>query len=568
MKKSHVRNLDQALLSLFLAAFCAVSAQAETGAEKAEESSSTPKETSSTPATEPSITSGKTEVDATKSTAHKLFMWKATKGHQSVYLLGTIHVARPEFYPLPPQIDTAMNVSDALIVELALDRIDKGELQKLVHDQAAYPPGDCLEKHLTQKTKDALNSYLTWAGESMAMYNDYRPWMVIILLEAGALKREGFGGDLGIDQYLLNKAKKSGKTVLELETSASQIKVLSSSSDADQDKMLLLSLTNLKKLSENIQLYENSWKSGDVATFTKIFEESSKNDALESFQKELIDKRNIAMAAKLDELTKGKNSVLVAVGAAHLTGSYGLPALLKVKGYDVEQVSGNGPMPMMPAVAGRPNKLQALFYPEGLFSVALPGTPSVKYANIAGMRSVDYTYPEFSGVYQVSYVVFPQAIDSPVIQNKMYDAIAADLVKKTKGTLVRSYATTQQGHPARQIDIKTGASTTVGSKPQSVMMRLKLIASGKRFYIIGGTGTAAWLSSPAVNNFINSLSIRSEQTALQKHHQQVQKSKSDDFQRDFEARRKEFDRKFAESRSNTRKSFEGARAQHERMWGK
>lgn len=567
MHTRRVRNLDQVLLSLFLASFCAVSAQADTGVEKAAESSAMPAENAVEPTTTTESSSAASEDGAVKSPQHKLFMWKATKGNQSVYFLGTIHVARPEFYPLPAQIDTAMNVSDTLIVELALDRIDKTDLQKLVHNQAAYPPGDCLEKHLSQKTKDALNSYLAWAGESMAMYNDYRPWMVKILLESAALKREGFGGDLGIDQYLLNKAKKRGKKVLELETSASQVKVLSSSSDEDQDKMLLLSLTGLKKLSETIQLYEKAWKTGDEAIFNKAVEESAKNDNLESFRKELIDKRNIAMAAKLDELTKGQNNVVVAVGAAHLIGSYGLPALMKAKGYEVEQVAATGPMAAMPSVSGRANKMQTLFYPEGLFSVSLPGNPSVKYANVAGMRSVDYTYPEFSGIYQVSYLVFPQAINSPAIQNKMYDAIAADLVKKTKGTLIRSYSTTQQGRPAKQIDIKTGTTTAVGSKPQSVMMRLKLVAAGKRFYIIGGTGTAAWLSSPAVNNFINSLSIRGETTAMQRQ-QQSQKSKSDDFHRDFEARRKEFDRKFAESQSNARKSFEGARAQHERMWGK
>jgi uncharacterized protein YbaP (TraB family) len=510
---------------------------------------------------------------------NRMFMWKATRGSQTIYLLGTIHIARPEFYPLPVPIETALNQADSLIVELATDRLDKNDLQKLVQGSATYSAGDSLEKHLSPETKEALNSYLAWSGESLAMYNDYKPWLVQLLLESAALRREGFAADLGIDQHLLGKAKKKGKKVLELETAGSQLKALSSATDAQQDRLLLMSLRGLKKLSERIQQFEKAWRSGDDEAMLKATKVDAKSDGLDEFYNEVIQKRNVSMMEKLYELAQGQSTVLCAVGAAHLVGEQGIPALIKSKGFSVEQVTTDAAVAAMPTISGRARKLQNLFYPEGMFSVALPGNPNVKYVDVAGLRCVDYTYPEFAGLYQVSYIVLPREINAAV-QTKMYDAVAADLVKKSHGTLIRNYATTQQGRPARQVDIKTIVTQKVGMKPQAVLMRLKMVAAGKRFYMIGGTGTAAWLSSPAVVDFMNSLSIRGESQTATSPYSLTQKSSSlmnrsqslskssEDFHRDFAARRKEFDQKFAVSRSNARKSFEGARAAHERDWGR
>src|SRR6478672_7160250 len=44
-------------------------------------------------------------------------MWKATSATNTVYLLGSIHLASPDMYPLPAQIEAAFRNSAVLIVE-------------------------------------------------------------------------------------------------------------------------------------------------------------------------------------------------------------------------------------------------------------------------------------------------------------------------------------------------------------------------------------------------------------------------------------------------------------------
>lgn len=506
---------------------------------------------------------------ATVPAGHKVFLYKATKGEQVVYLLGTIHVARPQFYPLPPAMDVALKQSDALVVEVALDRIDKKQLLQMLKGQAAYAQGDNLSKHLSASTRKLLDAYLAWAGESLEMYQEYRPWMVQTLLESQAMRREGYACELGIDRYLLKKAKEQGKPVQELETAASQLKVLSSAPEADQEKLFALSLSQLKDVSTKVRELERVWRNGDEPGLNAALKAGDSGEPeLKAFYDAVLEKRNASMTAKLCELMAGKKTMLVAVGAGHLVGDRGIPALLKGKGFTVDQVTAESMSPTAtPTFSARARKLQTLYYPEGLFSVSLPGNPDLKYQDMAGLRCVDYTYPEFSGMYQVSYLILPNAVN-PAVGNKMYDAVVAELVKKTKGTLVSQYAITLPGgYAGRQIEIKTPATTGVGAKPQPVMLRLKLSLVGKRFYMIGGTGTSAWLNSPAVDSFMSSLAIRKEVSPAELARRAQQKS--DAFHTDFDARRQDFDRRFAESQSRARRSFEGARADHERsMYGR
>ena len=47
--------------------------------------------------------------------APKHFLWRVTGSKGVVYLLGTIHVGKADFYPLPPIIEDSFKKADRLI---------------------------------------------------------------------------------------------------------------------------------------------------------------------------------------------------------------------------------------------------------------------------------------------------------------------------------------------------------------------------------------------------------------------------------------------------------------------
>ena len=58
----------------------------------------------------------------------------------------------------------------------------------------------------------------------------------------------------------------------------------------------------------------------------------------EAVQEKLIDERNVEMTKKIEEFLAKKDPVFVVVGAAHLVGPDGLLAILKSKGYTLDQM--------------------------------------------------------------------------------------------------------------------------------------------------------------------------------------------------------------------------------------
>jgi uncharacterized protein YbaP (TraB family) len=59
---------------------------------------------------------------------------------------------------------------------------------------------------------------------------------------------------------------------------------------------------------------------------------------LPSFRGRLIDDRNRNWIPKIEQLLRGRDTSFVVVGAAHMGGPNGLLALLKQRGYPIEQL--------------------------------------------------------------------------------------------------------------------------------------------------------------------------------------------------------------------------------------
>ncbi len=276
----------------------------------------------------------------------KLFFWKATKGTDVVYLLGTIHAAPPSLYPLPKEIESAFNDSKCLIVEVDISKrkVDPAKLHQLVETSGKYAPPDKLSKHLSPSTKRVFDAYLSWAGESWAMYDQYKPWYAREMITASVPRRGDLSKlrkGLGIDLHFLEKALARKTPVAEFETVEFQLALDSKLAPDVQDKLLQVSLLEMKDTDTFMATIFDAWKSGDTAKMERTAVHNSvDNPELIPFTMALLNNRNIGMAAKIEPFLKTKGSPLfVAVGSAHMVGETGLPNLLKKQGFEVEQLT-------------------------------------------------------------------------------------------------------------------------------------------------------------------------------------------------------------------------------------
>jgi uncharacterized protein YbaP (TraB family) len=99
----------------------------------------------------------------------KLFMWKATGPSGTAYLLGSIHMVRPDIYPLPEEIENDFRASDRLVVEINALNVDPHYLRE-VRKRGHYSSGDALENHISKQTKAAFDDFMHTAGSAAPAY--------------------------------------------------------------------------------------------------------------------------------------------------------------------------------------------------------------------------------------------------------------------------------------------------------------------------------------------------------------------------------------------------------------
>ena len=271
------------------------------------------------------------------SQSQKSFLWKVQSKTNTVYVLGSIHFARKDIYPLNQKIENAFDQSDFLVVEANVNDIKKIDIQKLM-EQAVYPDNDTLEKHISPETLESLKKETGGLGIPFELLNKQKPWFLAMTLVALESIKLGLDPNLGIDKYFLSKAE-GKKKMLELESVDEQISLLSGFSDKDQELFLIYTLKDLHIMEQEVNQLTQAWISGDTKSMESLLTKSlSEDKTLSAIFEKLIFERNRRMVSKIEDFLRTKGTYFVIVGAGHLVGSQGIIELLRGKGYLLEQL--------------------------------------------------------------------------------------------------------------------------------------------------------------------------------------------------------------------------------------
>lgn len=269
----------------------------------------------------------------------KSILYKVNSNSNTVYILGSIHLAKPELYPLNGEIDKAYNKSNILVVEVDAETPEaQMNMQMAMLQLGIYPNNKSLKTELHPKTYKQLQEYATKAGISLEILNQMRPWVVMLQLSVVEMLRLGYSPELGIDKHFIDKAKKDKKTLLALESIDEQMALLSKDDKEYQDKLLRYTMESMHEIEPMLESMFRSWKKGDAKNIEKMFLQSMQDDKeLHEIYDELITKRNKKMTKKILNYLKEDKNYFVVVGAGHVVGRGGIVDLLQKRGYKVLQ---------------------------------------------------------------------------------------------------------------------------------------------------------------------------------------------------------------------------------------
>jgi uncharacterized protein YbaP (TraB family) len=265
-----------------------------------------------------------------------VFLWRAELGPSTLYLLGSVHVARAGLYPLDQRIEAAFKRSNVLVLELSLDAAAQyGAAQRML-ELGRLPPGVRLADVLQPETWQLLVRTQEQHGISLLGLRGLRPWFVALAVTTQALERAGFSAENGIDEHF-RRAAEGHKRIEALETVEEQLRLFTELSPEAQEHMLRETLEEIEHYGEQLDAAFDAWSSGSARALDELLIGPMRQEYPALFAQLFVD-RNRRMTDKLLSLTKTPGQYFMVVGAGHLVGSGGIVDLLRARGIVTTQL--------------------------------------------------------------------------------------------------------------------------------------------------------------------------------------------------------------------------------------
>jgi uncharacterized protein YbaP (TraB family) len=265
-------------------------------------------------------------------------LWRVTSPTAEIYLFGTLHALQPGDRWRTPAYDAAYAAARKVWFEADLGTADPATVG-LILSRYGVDPARGLSQKLGPADLKALR------GEAdMARIEHLRPWAAALMLSMRPVLAKGAKVEAGADMAVTRQARAGGKEIAVFETLEDQARMFSSLPEPAEVQYLAdvirqrhggVRPTSARPSAASL---EAQWLAGDLARLGPGLVGELAHDNPDLYDA-LLKQRNLAWAAKLtDELDGGFGVELVNVGALHMVGPDGLPALMKARGFKVERV--------------------------------------------------------------------------------------------------------------------------------------------------------------------------------------------------------------------------------------
>ncbi|MDL2226332.1 TraB/GumN family protein [Deltaproteobacteria bacterium OttesenSCG-928-M10] len=267
--------------------------------------------------------------------AERHFLWRITPPEgRPAYILGSIHLADRDLYPLSPAIEQAFAESAILAVELNTDEMSGAAIDSFITERGLSDDPKPLPQRLSEETRAALEKSGFYSWEM----SRFQPWLAALVIQVEVLEQHGFVSQYGLDRHFINQAGQREMKVLELESLEEQLGLLADMSAEEADLFLRATIVELEEMPKTIRAFLQSWREGDAAAFSDLFfKEYDTYPELLPLLDKIIFQRNQTMADRISRLPQDDGPLFVVIGGGHLVGEGSVLDLLAAKGYKIEQ---------------------------------------------------------------------------------------------------------------------------------------------------------------------------------------------------------------------------------------
>lgn len=272
-----------------------------------------------------------------RAAGERLLFWETKTPGAKVYLLGSMHLATADIYPLRDEIMQAFAEADRLVVELDVTGSNQLAIQQRMLERGMYPTGKSLRDELSPATWKVLAERLEANGMPPELMQSMKPGLVVTALSTVEMIKLGLDPQQGVDRYFLDRAR-GGKPIVELETVDRQLDVLLDF--PKPDLVVRQSLGQLADLDAILEELVYVWKRGDASALSKLLieDELDEHPEYRELHRRMFDDRNREMTDRILAMQGQGGTYFVVVGAGHLVGDMGIINLLRQRGQEPRRI--------------------------------------------------------------------------------------------------------------------------------------------------------------------------------------------------------------------------------------
>ena len=247
-------------------------------------------------------------------------------GDNVMYIFGSMHYGRPQWFPLHPAVEEAMRRSDAFVFETDITPQGQQAIAPRMLETMMLPQmtlSEFLEEEAFAQMMEAVETY----GVSYQAIRQFTPWVVNVFLAEIAYDRVGVTSAYGIDFYVLGFAQAHHLPILYLNSLEQEMDMVFNLTD-EMQHYAALSIESLDVAIQQVERLVTAYETQDIEGLTTLVRESSMTgETPNPLEEYLIDviviHRSILFAQemiRLLEQTEEPTTFFVTMGIGHLIG--------------------------------------------------------------------------------------------------------------------------------------------------------------------------------------------------------------------------------------------------------
>lgn len=278
-------------------------------------------------------------------------LWRATKNGSTIHIMGTFHLSDPRLDVYLDPLWPIIKAADLILLEGTRETLAQLQTEMATDPSLLFiTDGPTLIDRLPTREWEDLSAAMSARGIPSFLVSKMQPWYASMMLSIPPCAMASMAEQNGVDQRIMAHAETHDIPTRALEAYDMVFSLLGGDDPEDELDAIRLALIGSNEADAMVATLTEAYLSGSHRAIWELskhqmVEAQTKTDMdltkmFAGMEAKMLTDRNANWMPVILEAAEEADNIVVAVGAAHLSGSNGVLYLLEQTGYALTRVEG------------------------------------------------------------------------------------------------------------------------------------------------------------------------------------------------------------------------------------